>query len=345
MDLDPSPYDRRPSMQSRAISRALRLGLRPFVNRLPGHPVSIRTARTAVDAAARLFRSDPRVRVEPLIESKAKTDGTRPVTGEWVTPVEPQGDPGAILYLHGGGYVFCSPRTHRPITTCLAIDNGLPVLVPRYRLAPEHPFPAALDDAVDAYRLLLAHGIPGSRIVVAGDSAGGHLAASLAGEVGRLDLPIPAGIVLHSPWVDLTCELSAEREELCRDPYVSLTAARRAGRLYVGKGDFTDPRLSLLTCEWTIVPPFFIQVGGGEMLRGEAERLAEVLTDAGATCELQIWAGQMHVFQMLNRVLPEARAAMLETARFISKAMDAAESRGTRRAARKAKCKVTIYGT
>ena len=345
MDLDPSPYDRRPSMQSRAISRALRLGLRPFVNRLPGHPVSIRTARTAVDAAARLFRADSRVRVEPLIASKSGSDASlRPVTGEWVTPVEPDGPDGAILYLHGGGYVFCSPRTHRPITTCLAIDNGLPVLVPRYRLAPEHPFPAALDDAVDAYRLLLARGIPGSRIVVAGDSAGGHLAASLAGEVCRLDLPAPAGIVLHSPWVDLTCELSAAQAQLCHDPYVSLTAARRAGRLYVGEGDFTDPRLSLLTCEWTAVPPFFIQVGGGEMLRTEAERLAEVLTAAGASCELQIWAGQMHVFQMLNRVLPEARAAMRETARLIGAAIAAAEAGHPTRSARRPKCKITVYG-
>jgi epsilon-lactone hydrolase len=355
MALNSSPYDRRPSMQSRAISQAVRLGLRPFVNRLPGHPMSIRTARTAVDAAARLFRADPRVRVEPLISAKvagngdSAADGTAyPVTGEWLTPVETQdGDGnGAILYLHGGGYVFCSPRTHRPITTCLAIDNGLPVLVPRYRLAPEHPFPAALDDAVAAYRLLLARGIPGSRIVVAGDSAGGHLAASLAAEVGRLKLPTPAGIVLHSPWVDLTCELSAERAGLCHDPYLSLTAARRAGRLYIGNSDLADPRLSLLTCEWTAVPPFLIQVGGGEILREEAERLAEVLTSAGASCELQIWAGQMHVFQMLNRVLPEARAAMQETARFIRTVMAAAKAGGTARSStRKAKAKITVYGS
>ncbi|MCW2899747.1 MAG: Alpha/beta hydrolase fold-3 domain protein [Streptosporangiaceae bacterium] len=315
---DPSPYARRPSVQSRAISQALRLGVRPFVSRLPGHAMSLRTARTAADAAARLIRSDPRVRVEQLVDPRVSTDpANRPVVGEWVIPTTKSTTDGAILYLHGGGYVACSPRTHRPITVRLAVDSQLPVLALRYRLAPEHPFPAALLDALDAYRFLLARGIPGSRIIVAGDSAGGHLAASLAGELCRVDLPLPAGIVLYSPWVDLSCKLSSERDHGCRDPYVSLAAARVAGQLYVGKGDFDDPRLSLLTCPWTSTPPFFVQVGGGEVLRGEAEQLAEVLRLAGATCELQVWAGQMHVFQMLNQVLPEARAAMLETARFI----------------------------
>jgi monoterpene epsilon-lactone hydrolase len=325
MDPDPSPFNRRPSVQSRAISHALRLGVRPFLSRLPGHAVSVRTARTAADAAARLIRSDPRVRVEQLVDprgaTKSPSSAARPVVGEWITPAGRPAGEGAILYLHGGGYIACSPRTHRPITTRLAIDSALPVLVPRYRLAPEHPFPAALLDALDAYRFLLGRGVPGSRVIVAGDSAGGHLAASLAGEICRMDLPLPAGIVLYSPWVDLTCRLSSERDHACRDPYVSPAAARLAGQMYVGTGDFDDPRLSLLTCPWTSAPPFFVQVGGGEVLRAEAEQLAEVLSVAGIPCELQVWAGQMHVFQMLNQVLPEARAAMLETARFIRTAI------------------------
>ena len=325
----PSPYDRRPSMQSRAIGRALRLGFRPFVSRLPGHPVSLRTARTAADAAARLIRSNPGVRVEQLVDARTGSDSTtRPVVGEWVSPLGPRRGAGAILYLHGGGYVACSPRTHRPITMRLAVDSALPVLVPRYRLAPEHPFPAALFDALDAYRFLLARGIPGCRIVIAGDSAGGHLAASVAGEICRADLPCPAGVVLYSPWVDLTCTLSSKWAGSCRDPYVSPAAARLAGQLYVGTGDFDDPRLSLLSCQWSTPPPFFIQVGGNEVLRAEAEELTAVLKAAGAECELQVWPGQMHVFQMLNQVLPEARAAILETARFVRTAIAAAAAGG-----------------
>jgi epsilon-lactone hydrolase len=285
---------------------ALRFGLRPIVQRAHGFGVPIRVLRATVDGGSRLLLLDRRVQVTPAED----------VAGEWVRTDDSAAD-GAVLYLHGGAYVFCSPRTHRVLTSQLALDSGLPVLVPRYRLAPEHPFPAALDDALAAYRRLLADGIPGDRIVVAGDSAGGHLAATLAAELCRTGLPVPAGIVLFSPWADLTCELAADWERECRDPYVLPDMGRRFARLYVGDGDFGDPRLALLSCTATGLPPFLIQAGGTDALRADAERLAEVLTELGAACELQIWRGQMHVFQALHLVLPEGRAAMLDAARFI----------------------------
>ncbi|TDC61508.1 alpha/beta hydrolase [Actinomadura sp. GC306] len=312
-----------PSVRSRAISNVLRLGVRPIMHRIPGHPGGIRTARSTVDAAALLIPPDSRVRVLPLNDPQLETGrDERAITGEWVVSRDVQGGAGsaaqgAVLYLHGGGYVVCSPRTHRQITARLALDTGLPVLAPRYRLAPEHPFPAPLEDAVAAYRWLLARGVPASGIVLAGDSAGGHLATALAGEICRQGLPGPAGLVLFSPWVDLTCELSLRAQHGARDPYISAVSAQRVARLVVGPAGFDDPRLALLTCAWTDVPPVLIQVGGDEVLRPEAEALAEALTGAGADCELQVWKGQMHVFQMLNRVLPEAAAAMGDTARFI----------------------------
>ena len=308
-----------PSVRSRAISSALRLGVRPLLHYLPGHATGIRTARSTVDAASLLMRPCGGVRIEGLNERPGGDLGERPVKGEWLFPRDaPEGPPGgAILYLHGGGYVACSPRTHRPITSRLAHDTGLPVLAPRYRLAPEHPFPAPLEDAVTAYRWLLARGVPASGIVIAGDSAGGHLAAVLAGEICRLDLPAPAGLALFSPWVDLTCELSAQAQDGARDPYISAASARRVARLVVGPAGFDDPRLALLTCAWTDVPPVLIQVGGAEVLRTEAEAFADALRSAGADCDLQVWDGQMHVFQILNRVLPEAGEAMREAAEFI----------------------------
>ncbi|HEU5155462.1 MAG TPA: alpha/beta hydrolase [Streptosporangiaceae bacterium] len=224
---------------------------------------------------------------------------------------------GAVLYLHGGAYVCCSPRTHRVLTSRLALDTGLPVLVPKYRLAPEHPFPAALDDALAAYQWLLAQGVAPERVVVAGDSAGGHLAATLAAELARTGGPAPAGVVLYSPWADLTCELSIEWDRQCRDPYIVPALGRRFGMLYAGEHDFTDPRLALLSCTTTGLPPFLIQAGGADALRSDAERLAEVLTGIGVACELQIWRGQMHVFQVLHMLVPEARAALRETGRFV----------------------------
>ncbi|MBW8485018.1 alpha/beta hydrolase [Actinomadura parmotrematis] len=316
-----APHERRPSVRSRAISRTLRLGFYPLMNSVPGYARGIRTARSGVDAASLLLRPSSRVMIKPLDDPGVEQDGERRrVRGEWVVSREGErGRAGAILYLHGGGYVVCSPRTHRPITSRLAVDTGLPVLVPRYRLAPEHPFPAPLEDAVAAYEWLLARGVPASGIVIAGDSAGGHLAASLTGEICRTGLPRPAGTVLFSPWADLTCELSTQAQRLARDPYISASAARRVARLVVGSGDFADPRLALLTCPWSETPPILIQVGGAEVLRGDSEALHRALTEAGNDCELQVWKGQMHVFQILNRVLPEASAAMRETARFVAR--------------------------
>ncbi|MEU5876864.1 alpha/beta hydrolase [Spirillospora sp. NPDC047279] len=322
------PFDRRPTVRSRAISEALRLGLRPFIHYAPSHARSLRTARSTVDAAALLMRPSRQVRIKPLLDPRVETGGEeRPVVGEWVTSRrgERRAD-GAILYLHGGAYVVCSPRTHREITSRLTLETGLPVLVPRYRMAPEHPFPAPLEDAVAAYRWLLARGVPASGIIIAGDSAGGHLAASLTGEICRTGLPRPAGTVLYSPWVDLTCELSTAEQGRVRDPYISAHAARRVARLVVGPAGFDDPRLALLTCAWGEVSPFLIQVGGSEVLRPEAEAFAEALGRAGVSCELQVWKGQMHVFQILNRVLPEASAAMRETARFVRDSIAAASS-------------------
>lgn len=303
-----------PSRQARALARALRFGWRPISDRLSGRFVSLTVLRMALEHSTRLLRPDPGVRVEAL----ARAAGV-PVTGEWVRPPEPRN--GAILYLHGGGYAFCSPRTHRTLTSRLAADTGLPVLAPSYRLAPEHPFPAALEDALAAYRWLLTD-LPPSRIVIAGDSSGGHLAAAMVGEACRSGLPAPGGVVLFSPWVDLSCELSVLSDREYRDPFISPALARHFGRLYVGDhNDWSDPRLSLLDCVGLDLPPFFIQVAEQEVLRGEAERLAEALTGSGNRCELQVWPGQIHVFQLFNRLFPEARAAVREAADFIRTAV------------------------
>ncbi|POM25570.1 Carboxylesterase LipF [Actinomadura rubteroloni] len=314
----PAPHERRPTRRSRLIHRALRFGVYPVMHRVPGHAGSLRTARSTVEAAALLLPGDARVRVRPVRDPGVESGGA-PLEGEWVVARSAPDGParGAILYLHGGGYVVCSPRTHRPITARLAHDTGLPVLVPRYRLAPEHPFPAPLEDAVAAYRWLLDRGVPPSGIVIAGDSAGGHLAAALTAEIVRTGLPNPAGTVLFSPWVDLSCELSVRAQLDARDPYISATAARRVARLVVGSAGFDDPRLALLAAPWTGAPPVLIQVGGAEVLRPEAEALAAAITRAGGRCDLQVWNGQMHVFQMLNRVTREASTAMRETARFV----------------------------
>jgi epsilon-lactone hydrolase len=332
-------FTAQPSPQSQALLRTLRYGLRPILQRAHGIRVPISVLRATVAGGSRLVPLDRRVRIEPLTRplTKKRSAGSSgssddisfddipapPVGGEWVRTAESATD-GAVLYLHGGAYVFCSPRTHRVLTSRLAVDTGLPVLAPRYRLAPEHPFPAALDDALAAYRWLLAQGFPASRIVVAGDSAGGHLAATLAAELCRTGQPAPAGVVLFSPWADLTCELSLEWDRECRDPYIVPALGRRFGLLYAGEHDFEDPRLALLRCTTTGLPPFLIQAGGADALCSDAEHLADVLIEIGVSCELQIWPGQMHVFQVLHMLLPEARAAIRDAGRFVRSVIGAA---------------------
>lgn len=312
------PVGQSPSSQSRALAAAVRLGIRPFAGRIKGRSASIRVWRSLLGAGSRCLRPDPRVSIQPIVDPCIEDpDVERPVTGEWLRPPGGSTKDGAILYLHGGGYAICSPKTHRVITTRLAIDTGLPVLAPDYRLAPEHPFPAAFEDTLDAYRLLLARGVPADRIIIAGDSSGGHLATALTCEACRTGLPSPAGVVLFSPWVDLTGELARSAALRYRDPYIEPAVATRFGRMYVGSGDWNDPRLSLLTGAGAGLPPFLIQVGGIEVLREEAERLAEILAEAGTRFDLQVWPGQMHVFQIFNRMLPEADRAMREAARFI----------------------------
>ena len=318
------PYERNPSSQSRALATAVRLGLRPFAGRIKGRSATIRLWRSLLGAGSRCLRPDPRVHVQPIIDPCiGDPDVKRPVRGEWLRPPGSTATDGAVLYLHGGAYAICSPKTHRVITTRLAIDTGLPVLALDYRLAPEHPFPAAFEDTLDAYRLLLARGVPADRIIIAGDSSGGHLATALTGEACRIGLPPPGGVVLFSPWVDLTGELAMTSAMRRHDPYINAAVATRFGRMYVGAGDWSDPRLSLLTCPSSELPPFLIQVGGIEVLRAEAEALAEVLAEAGTQFDLQIWPGQMHVFQIFNRLLPEADAAMREAARFIREVVGA----------------------
>jgi acetyl esterase/lipase len=308
---------RPPGRQARILAEMMRLGWRPLLDHFPSRLMTPAMMRTAFATGALLVRPDPRARVQRFRATTRGSRSTAPrtITGEWLRPRDP--GEGAVLYLHGGGYSFCSPRTHRVITGRLAATAGLRVLVPRYRLAPEHPYPAAFDDAMDSYRWLLDQGVPAGRIVIAGDSSGGHLAAAVAIEACRSSLPAPGGVVLFSPWVDLSCEHLAEIDRSRRDPFISPVIAQRCGLQYAGGHDWSGPGLSLLNCDGLTLPPFLIQLGGVEALREEIEQFAGVLAEAGTPCELQVWQGQIHVFQAFNRLLPAAREAMDNAARFI----------------------------
>lgn len=245
-------------------------------------------------------------------------DGDR-LIGEWVLAARARRGDRAIYYVHGSGYALCSPRTHRRLTAWLSALTGLPVFVVDYRLAPRYRFPTAARDVRTGWDWLTdQHGLAPDRIVIAGDSAGGHLAVDM---LLQSDVAHPAAMVLMSPLIDLTFELSRTREALRRDPAIRVRDARRLVRLYCAKGDLAHPRLTLDVARGRSMPPTLVQAGGAEMLVADARRLAADIGAVGGECELQVWPDQVHVFQALPRLTPEAARAMRHVARFIAKTL------------------------
>ncbi|APD84490.1 acetyl hydrolase [Mycobacterium intracellulare subsp. chimaera] len=268
-------------------------------------------------------------RVEPV--DTRLPDGRR-VKGEWVYgPRTPTSDTerssttaGAIYYVHGSGYAVCSPKTHRRLTSWLSSLTGLPVFCIDYRLAPKHRFPTAADDVRAGWDWLVdTCGLQPKHIVIAGDSAGGHLSVDLLLQPG---VEHPAAMVLFSPLYDLSFELALARERIRPDPATSAANAVRLVGLYHSGVDLTHQRLTLDVAGGPALPPTLIQAGGAEMLQEDARQLAADIRTAGGRCELQIWPHQVHVFQALPRMTPEAAKAMAYVARFIAHAVQDARA-------------------
>lgn len=239
--------------------------------------------------------------------------------GEWVLAAGVRRGNRAIYYVHGSGYALCSPRTHRRLTAWLSALTGLPVFVVDYRLAPRHRFPSAATDVRTGWDWLTdQHGLTPQRLVIAGDSAGGHLAVDM---LLHSEGAHPAAMVLMSPLIDLSFELSRAREALRRDPAIRVRDAKRLVKLYCTETDLAHPRLTLDVARGRPMPPTLVQAGGAEMLVADARRLAADICAAGGECELQVWPDQVHVFQALPRLTPEATAAMRHIARFVAESL------------------------
>ncbi|OWJ91547.1 alpha/beta hydrolase [Pseudomonas sp. A46] len=238
--------------------------------------------------------------------------GGRPC--EWHRP--PEGADGVLLYLHGGAFMTGSPATHRAITGHLAKGAGIAVCALDYRLAPEHPFPAARDDAVAAYRELLAAGHPASRLFIGGDSAGGNLALLCALEARRQGLPSPAGVLCFSPVTDMSGE--ALHAPSAGDPLINPAWVAQAADLYCPPGmDRRNPALSPLFADLAGLPPLLLQVAEDEILRDDSLRLAERVRAAGGWVRLERYPGLWHVFQAHAGVLRAADRALASVADFV----------------------------
>jgi acetyl esterase/lipase len=234
------------------------------------------------------------------------------VQGEWITS---SGAPiGTMLYLHGGGYFACSPATHRAITGGFA-NLGFAVFAAEYRLAPEHPFPAALEDALAAYKALLAEGAP-QNLLLAGDSAGGGLVLATLLAAKAAGIPMPASALLFSPWTDLAATGKSLKSNLKRDPMLRGDRILEAASVYLNGADPKNPLISPLYGDLAGLPPLFIQVGESEVLRDDSIRLAERARAANVPVQLKIWHNVPHVWQLFQGFLPEARLALAEASAF-----------------------------
>lgn len=223
----------------------------------------------------------------------------------------------AILYIHGGGFVAGEPANHRPLTWRLAAQTRIPVYAIDYRLAPEHPFPAGLEDCVAAYRALLGKGIAPSKIAVGGDSAGGNLTLATALKLKQEGVALPGCLVALSPVTDLVEGGPSHKENVKSDALFNARTFDTVAPVYCPGHDAADPLVSPLRGDMTGLPPTLFQCSGAEMLRDDSVRMAEKMKKAGVDTTLEVWPRVFHVWQVMADILPEGRAAIEKIAAFI----------------------------
>jgi acetyl esterase/lipase len=247
-------------------------------------------------------------RMSPVVPGTEVVPARLPLGGEWVrgpgVRVPVRGEGPVILVLHGSGYVACSARTHRGFASHLSTHSGILALTVNYRLAPESPFPAAEDDSFAAYRWLLDRGYDPAKVVIAGDSAGGHLAVAVALRAKREGFPGPAALSLFGPLIDPAFRASSADPRSRKQPLNPKLAAR-ALAIYVGGHDVDDPRLCLLNADLSELPPIDLHYGSEELMRADAEAFAAKVIAAGGQCDTRMWPGLMHGYWL--RPLDERR--------------------------------------
>lgn len=265
--------------------------------------------RQDINAFGALYPPSPDVTIQ------AMTVGGRPA--EMLTPTNDDGMH-AILYLHGGGFVMGSIQSHRQIASHLAAAANIRTLITEYRLAPEHPFPAALDDALKAYEYIIKSGIAPCHMALAGDSAGGGLSVSLMIYLKQNGLPLPGVCLLLSPWVDLSLSGNSWDRNASKDVLVKKSDAEQMATSYLNGRDPFDPLSSPVYADLSMLPPLLIHVGSEEVLLDDALSLHECATNFGVSSHIDIYAKMPHVWHFMSPVLKEGRLALHQAAKFIA---------------------------
>ncbi|HZU75302.1 MAG TPA: alpha/beta hydrolase fold domain-containing protein [Dehalococcoidia bacterium] len=276
----------------------------------------LRTQQMPADVDLVAMRNSPRRQVVPLdADVTVEQVEIGGVPAEWVSV--PNSVDRAVLHFHGGGYCLGSPESHRQLGARLARAAAARVLLPDYRLAPEHPFPAAVDDAVAAYRSLLAQGVAPERLAVSGDSAGGGLAVALLLALREAGVRLPAAVALQSPWTDLTHSGDSIKTRAERDPMVPPSLLVKMADAYLAGAEATHPLASPLFGDLAGLPPMLIQVGTEEILFDDGARLADRARAAGVDVTFEPCEELFHVFQLMAQMLPEGQEAIERIGAFL----------------------------
>lgn len=251
----------------------------------------------------------------PMADMKWETFDINKMPSAWMRLERPHKHRRAILYCHGGGYTSGNLGYSKVLASKLTKATGLDVLTFEYRLAPEFPYPAALEDALMAWTHLMQLGYGARDIIVAGDSAGGNMALVLCLKLKAEGRMLPGALLLMSPWTDMTASGASYTERAEIDPMLTLDYVEVVSRVYAGDNDPADPMLSPLNGDFTGFPPALVQVGSHEILYSDAQALCARMKAAGVTCRLEVWEDMWHVFQMFPS--KKASAAMENMAHFL----------------------------
>ncbi|MDO9460834.1 MAG: alpha/beta hydrolase [Alphaproteobacteria bacterium] len=262
---------------------------------------TIQEQRASFENSMGMMPTPPNTKVTPV-----KVDG---IPAEWVESPSARADH-AILYLHGGGYVIGSPVTHRSLAGKLSETSKARVLVIDYRMAPENPFPAAVDDAVKAYRWLLAQGVSPAKLAISGDSAGGGLTLATLVALRDAKVALPKAVAMLSPWTDLTGDSQTMVSRAEKDPMVQKPGLMAMGALYLNGKDAKTPLASPLFADLRALPPMLIQVGDHETLLDDSRTLEKNAKAAGVDVTLEVWDEMIHVWHLFHPVLPEGVKAL-----------------------------------
>lgn len=279
-----------------------------YVKRVAVADIDIQATRNRFNRLGGLLR--------PAFGVKIEQSEVHGLHAEWLTPKDTM-DGKVLLYLHGGAYMIGGCGMHRQMVSHIAKAGRIKALLPEYRLSPEHKYPAAIEDAVGCYKALLADGIAAEDIIIAGDSAGGGLTVGTTLALRDAGEPLPAALVLLSPFLDITGSGATMQTRRDQDPWFRAEDLSIIADHYCEPHQERYPEVSPVFANFEGMPPLFIQVGDDEILLSDSERIADEYVAAGIDVELQVWPEMWHVFQMFTGKMPESRHAIRKMGQYI----------------------------